>query len=75
MWTTTIGTFLKQRKNIKDANSFYSLTNEASQMGEAVLLAVNEVTNSINEIAQTIGQSAQGASSIAKGTDERPNLW
>ena len=44
----------------KDANSFYSLTNEASQMGEAVLLAVNEVTNSINEIAQTIGQSAKG---------------
>ncbi|NLT96476.1 MAG: methyl-accepting chemotaxis protein [Clostridia bacterium] len=54
----------------KDADVFYDLTSQASQMGEEVLQAVNEVTKSINEISTTISQSAEGAAQIAKGTDE-----
>ncbi|MGF7184325.1 methyl-accepting chemotaxis protein [Desulfitispora alkaliphila] len=54
----------------KDANTFYSLTDNASQMGEKVLNSVSEVSKSIDEVTQTISQSAEGANQIAQGTDE-----
>lgn len=63
--------FLQTAEEYKnDAHTFNSLTEQAAQMGEVVLMAVNDVTASINEVTHTIGQSAEGANQIAKGTDE-----
>jgi len=53
-----------------DAHTFRKLAEDASQMGEAVLKAVNEVTSSINEVALTIGKNAENTSQIARGTEE-----
>lgn len=63
--------FLQVAEGYKiDAATFNQLTSEAANMGQSILMAINEVSIAINEIATTINQSAEGTNEIAQEINE-----